>query len=206
MDNIIVFSGPSGSGKTTLAKKVSERLNIPFIETSAGKVLSAEAKDKLKGMCPLWSGEGGHSQVIQLSAIYPDFGYAFQEAILNARGTLLFTNSQVILDRGPVDNLTYFLLQVGPFITNSSVLENFIEKCKRIQRQVTHLIRVPSLFPEIEDNNSRIASTHFQRLSSAVFDYTYKNYLEDSTSNVLTIGTTILEERVSQVVKFIEST
>jgi len=184
----VACCGPSGSGKTTLCNLLSEQLHLRFIPSSVGLIFTDQQKEHLaefgyKNM--------GHQNVINLSNANPEFGKTFQQYALEARANILsYGADQMILDRSPVDNLTYASLQCGHNFTEKE-FEKFFEEALEAFENLTHLIYVKSVCPDIEVNNSRVANLYYQRMVDRVFEY-YLTELQGTTEcgpKVLVIDT-----------------
>jgi energy-coupling factor transporter ATP-binding protein EcfA2 len=169
----IALTGPSGSGKTTLAKHISEVMGYPFISTSAGDILTIEDKSILKEKY-LYEGKG-HENVISLSSRIPSFGLDFQNMVANARGSIILNNDGFIIDRSPIDNLVYFMLQCS-HNQSPKVFEIFREYCRKIIKELDIIIWVRTCSDSVEDNKSRIPNIHFQRMVDSLFKYAIEEH------------------------------
>ncbi len=107
----LAFSGPSGLGKTTLCKFVTETMDVPWISVSAGDLFTEGDKGGLEEKFG-YKGQG-YKAVINLSAINPEFGAAFQKTLLKRRAELIRTTPNFVIDRSPIDNVVYMLSQNG---------------------------------------------------------------------------------------------
>jgi len=175
----IAFSGPSGLGKSTLCKYVSEEFQIPWLSTSAGDILSKKDKDKLKETYG-YSGSG-HKNVINLSSVSPSFGLDFQWAVLEARKEQINKNSNLVIDRCPIDNVAYMLAQNSHNGISENLIESFIRKAQDtfMNLDVVFQIRYSPDIPFIEDNSSRVANRYFQQYMSDVFVGVYARYFSN---------------------------
>lgn len=171
----IAFSGPSGLGKTTLCKDVSKGLEIPHLSTSAGDILSGQAKESLE--IDFGYKGSGHRDVINLSSREPGFGWAFQKAILSARASQILNAEKFVIDRCPIDNVAYLLSQVGHNLSEREI-QTFIGSAQKVYSRLSHviLIKYSTDIPAIEDNQSRIANRYFQQYISDVFMGVYTRY------------------------------
>ncbi len=171
----IAFSGPSGLGKTTLCKEVSKGLMIPHLSTSAGDILSLETKEGLE--LDFGYTGSGHRDVINLSSQDPEFGWAFQKAILDARVGQIQNADTFVIDRCPIDNVAYLLSQVGHNLSEEKI-GTFIEHAQKAYSELSHviLIKYSPDIPQIEDNHSRIPNRYFQKYISDVFMGVYIRY------------------------------
>lgn len=175
----IAFSGPSGLGKTTLCKYVQQEFGTPWLSTSAGDILSPEVKDHFK---VLFQYKGsGHRDVINLSSQYPSFGAQFQQFLLEARGLQIKDNETFIIDRCPIDNVSYMLSQNSHNMDEDKV-RSFISKAQEIYRELDIVIQIrfSSEIPSIEDNGSRVSNRFYQQYMSDVFTGVFSRYFAPS--------------------------
>lgn len=162
----IGFSGPSGSGKTTLAKWLSQETGIPFIENSAGLIISEEKREELRQKYGY--DQKGHAEVIRLSNAIPKFGVEFQKALLQQRVELL-TNlknegKSFIVDRTMIDNVAYFLMQCGPHVSSQETQEYIKQAELAFNELFTHIFLVKPNENWTEDNGSRVSNNYWQNL------------------------------------------
>jgi hypothetical protein len=202
----IAFSGPSGMGKSTLCKFVRDSMNVPWLSTSAGDILTSSDKVYLRDKFN-YKGEG-HRKVINLSSENIGFGLEFQELLLKRRGEQILTNDSLVIDRCPIDNVAYFLSQNSHNLPEDLV-SGFIKEAQRIYQALDFVIQIrysPDI-PFIEDNGSRVANRFFQIYSSDVFSGVYSRYFANlphaNTPRVLTIDFWDLEIRKQLVKEFI---
>lgn len=171
----IACVGPSGSGKTTMASYLEEKLHMKFIRNSAGIIIPKAKQTEFKEKYG-WT-KSGHQDVIRLGHINPMFGLEYQKAILEARAEIIRTTPSFILDRSPIDNVTYFLLQASMYQPIQQC-EEFINYARSTAQELTHLFAFHTMDYEVEDNQSRVSNVYFQRAIDAVFDDTLKRYFE----------------------------
>lgn len=201
----IAFSGPSGLGKSTLCKFVSEEMDVPWISTSAGHILTDEDKAFFKKSFG-YSGEG-HKNVINMSSVNPEFGGAFQKTILTRRGKQIVDNPRFVIDRSPIDNVAYFISQNSHNISEG-VASAFIEEAQSFYSELDYVIqlRYSNDIPFIEDNGSRVPNKYFQIYSSDVFAGVYARYfanLVGKRPRVMTLDFWDLSSRKAVVKEFI---
>lgn len=173
----VAFSGSSGSGKTTLVNYVAKEFNLRHISGSSGDLLNDADKEYLSTFHG-YSGGYGHLGVIQKSSIDVNYGVDNQTLIMRRRAELIANNDNFVTDRSPLDNLTYFISQVGfhPSV-NDYVISQFAHDCLISFYGLTHLIFVRAVQPDsVENNGSRIHNKWYQRSSDAQFDYWLRNY------------------------------
>lgn len=200
------LSGPSGTGKSTLARNIAKTFNLKYVESSAGLTISPEDRERLMARYG-WTGSG-HKEVIRLSQMKPDFGYAFQTAILSNRIKLIEKESCVVFDRSPLDNLTYFMLQCSSNVPDFMV-DEFIVRCRAAMDKVTHLIIIEtpdmSTGYTVEDNNSRISNYYYQAMVNQIFLHNLNRYLLQTKSNykTLTINSWDFKVRTQMLLDFI---
>ncbi len=164
----VAFTGSSGSGKTTLVKYVNAEYPLPWLNGSSGELLDEIDQATLKQRFGFEGGKG-HAHVIKASHANPEFGYVHQNMVLNARGKLIESDQDFVTDRSPLDNWVYFLLQAGVY-QNFNVSHDFMGKAIFYFSKLTHVIYVPAMLVEVEDNNSRIANYYYQRAVDAIFN------------------------------------
>lgn len=203
----IGFTGPSGSGKTTLANYIASIVpGLSFIPGSAGIALRPEDKEMLEKVYG-YKGEG-HKAVINKSNLNPDFGLAFQTALLNQRTFTLGTNDDFITDRTQLDNTSYFLMQCS-HNQDEHTCQTFITTARNaIVNSLTHLILIRPSDGWTEDNGSRVANNYYQHMTYSVFMGVYERYfkqfLADHNVKVLILDFWDLEQRKDAVEKFIQ--
>jgi len=164
----VACCGPSGSGKTTLCQGLQKELGLRFIPSSVGLIFGESQKKKL---AEFGYENKGHQNVINMSNANPEFGKLFQEYALEARNSLISNGAdQLIVDRSPVDNVTYASLQCLHNWTEEE-FEKFYGFALDSLCHLTHIIYVKSVCPDIEVNFSRVANKHYQHMVDQVFEY-----------------------------------
>jgi hypothetical protein len=210
----IAFSGSSGSGKTTLVQFVANELGIPHLSGSAGDLKTEE--DKLILHEEHGYPGGGHSAVIKYSALNPEYGLLNQQMLQRRRHQLILGEHPLlthggsfVTDRSPVDNLVYFLLQVGyhPSVSDE-ITEKHMKDCLAAWNELTHVIYVKAVQPrEVERNHRRVDNKFFQKTVDAAFEFWIKTFfIKESIDGpeVLIIDYWDLEQRKEAVLSFIE--
>lgn len=168
----IAISGTSGVGKTTLAKYISEKYNIPFVTMSTK---------------PLWDKLGitSHEDILKRSAEDKHWALQFQDLILDERERLDKENNTYVTDRGPIDNIVYFLLQCSQYVTELNT-HSYIQRCLELQKNITHQIILP--FTEevvLEQDNKRISNPYYQMTVDSVFSQVYRRYIGKNNKTLL---------------------
>ena len=164
MKKRICITGSSGTGKTKLAKWISEFYHIPYVNTSA----------KL-----IWKKYGikNHKDLLKMVKLDEKFAVEYQHRILNMRTKILMNHDEFVTDRGPLDNIAYYLLECSAFETTRAT-EYFIEKAMILySEQLTHQIILP--FTEdtpLEDDGYRITNIYYQTMVDIMIHYLVKNY------------------------------
>lgn len=203
----IALCGASGSGKTTLAKSLARVFGIPFKENSAGLLLTPEQQEYLVNTYG-WT-KSGHQDVIRLSNINPSFGFDFQNELLITRGKWIANNSPFIIDRSPVDNITYFLLQVSALVSEPHC-DSFIRAAQDAMLPITHLIYIPTMNPNVENNGSRVSNYYYQQMVTAQFRNTINTYFNPNSANCRfyfhAVTTWDWDARLRQAIAFIKAT
>lgn len=199
----IAFSGPSGAGKTTLCKYVEETFGYRHLSTSASDVLSPSNKTILSNMG--WE-KKGHMSVIEQSIRNPKFALSFQDFLLEDRLKQIKDNKAFVIDRCPIDNLVYRLMQAA-WHDNWYQFKQFYDKAIEGLHQLDLIIfvEISEDVPEIEDNKSRIANWHFQKYVSEQFRWMISSVLTALPSlNIKTLSTWDLDTRKRKVYTYIK--
>lgn len=203
----VAFSGSSGSGKTTLVTFVAEALKLQHISGSAGDV-KQEGDKMIVDEFFKYPG-GGHVGVIRYSALNPEYGIMNQQLLQMRREEIILQNNDFVTDRSPIDNMTYFVNQVGyhPQVTDA-FCEKFFENCVRAYEGLTHLIYVKAVQPKsqgVEVNGSRVANRFYQQSVDAQFQLWLDKIQKASVDGpeVLVIDFWDLEERKEKVLEFL---
>lgn len=210
----VAFSGSSGSGKTTLVTFIKDQLGIPHLSGSAGDLKTED--DKLILHEEHGYPGGGHSAVIKYSALNSEYGILNQKMLQERRHQLITGKHPMhkhegsfVTDRSPVDNLVYYLLQVGyhPSVTDE-MTEEHMQKCLDAWNELTHVIYVKAVQPkEVERNHRRVDNKYFQKSVDAVFEYWINTYfMKESIDGpeVMIIDYWDLELRKERVLEFLE--
>jgi hypothetical protein len=199
----IAMFGPSGGGKTTLTKIIPTLVPVTYIPGSVyTHLLSYNQKEELASKYGYIG--TGHQAVINLSSINPAFGGDFQKFALMQRRKLIENNNNFVTDRSPIDNLTYFHLQCSHNQTEKAT-EDFIRYTQELYQELTHAIFVRTVNPQgIEDNDSRVANIHYQRMVDSVFEFLFKRYFQDLPVKTLVLDTWDLQGRVKKLSSFLQ--
>lgn len=196
-------TGTSGSGKTTLSKIIAGLTGIEFIPSSVGLIMNEEQKAILRSRFNY--DNIGHKNVINLSSSDPLFGKTFQMIALSNRSDLIEKKASFIMDRSPIDNVTYMLTQCSHNMSEMEI-ESFIRLAQRAYVKLDGVIYIKPCQPggKIEDNQSRVANKYYQSMVDSVFQMVYDTYF--SKLQVLThiIDFWGLEEREFEALRFIE--
>jgi CRISPR/Cas system endoribonuclease Cas6 (RAMP superfamily) len=147
----------------------------------------------------------GHKDVINRSSRDPEFGKAFQNAVLDARSNQILNSSKFVVDHCPIDNVAYLLSQVGHNLTEEEI-GVFIEKAQETYATLSHviIIKYSSDIPAIEDNQSHIANRYFQQYISDVFMGVYNRYFASIIGpRVIVLDFWNLAERESTLQSFL---
>jgi len=201
----VAFTGSSGSGKTTLVTFVAEQLGLTHISGSAGDLKKEGDKMLIDDLLD-YPG-GGHVGVIRYSALNPEYGIMNQKLLQIRRAEVIMQNDNFVTDRSPIDNLTYFINQVGfhPMVTDQMV-EEFTRECLAAWEELDYVIYVKAVQPnEVERNFSRVANKYYQRAIDAQFEYWLRNVFMKSLAGpeVLIIDYWDLQKRKEQVFEFL---
>lgn len=201
----VAFSGASGSGKTTLVTFVKETLGLNHISGSAGDLKEEDQKAYLRDV--MGYPGGGHIGVIKYSALHPQYGLENQRMLLEQRTRLIRDNQGFVTDRSPIDNAVYFTSQCG-YAQNDKVTERFLQSCLDAFEELTHLIYVKAVQPDvIENNGSRIDNIYYQKaLIDPSFEWYLMNYFMKKSvagPEVLIIDFWDLQQRKEVVTEFL---
>lgn len=197
----IAMFGPSGGGKTTLTKIIPTLVPVEYIPGSVyTHLLDFEQKERLKNKYGYIG--TGHRAVINLSSINPEFGGDFQLYAAMQRRKLIEENDDFVTDRSPIDNLTYFHLQCSHNQTEEATTD-FIRYCQEVFKGLTHAVYVKTTNPNgIEDNDSRVANIHYQRMVDSVFEFLFKTYFLPLGVPCLVIDSWDLNGRIDSLKDF----
>lgn len=175
----ILLSGVSGIGKTTLAKALAEKYHIPFIIGSS-KVLWRKLNIT------------SHKELIQKCESDVIFALDFQYRLLEYRKQQMGMYENFVSDRGPLDNLVYFLLQISHKVSQAETVD-YITACKELL--TGDLLNVYMDFDEsilkqmgeIENDGARITNTYYQLMVASVFDLVIGRSLITEKTACLTV-------------------
>lgn len=201
----IAFTGSSGSGKTTMVKFVADQFNLEHISGSAGDVLSNGDKAYLRQTYG-YDGGKGHLGVITESAKNPAYGLANQWLLQRRRAEIIKMNDNFVTDRSPIDNLTYFISQVGYHNgVDDREVEKFISACQDAWTYLTHVIYIKAVQPgAVENNGSRIANRYYQRAIDAQFQFWLDEVFRRTKGpKVLTIDFWDINQRKELITNFL---
>lgn len=161
----ILISGVSGAGKTTIAHWISKEYKIPFVVGST-KVFWKEYGIK------------NHQDLIKRTIADIDFGLEFQYKCLSYRIEEFSKHQDCVSDRGIIDNILYFLLQVAPF-TSSSVTADYIGLANKFLNDYPFSINLfLGMPPVIHNDNMRITNKYYQESCDVLFDYIIKTHID----------------------------
>ena len=179
----IAIAGPSGTGKTTIAENIIDELGLKHITSAQTRVVPKEVSTMWQDVFG-YSGDIGHQKLINLQNAQPYFGKSWQWEMLLARGKVIRENNNFIMDRSPIDSLTYMLNQVGHNVDKNYV-SKFVDEVRQQLKELTHVIFIPYNNPDwVEENGSRISQVHFQKLMSSSFEHVIDEYLIKIKQNV----------------------
>ena len=191
MNNRIFICGPSGVGKTTLANRISKVLDIPFISTS-GKAL--------------WKTYNilSHKHLIEKTLDDPlGFGFDYQMELLLLRKERLKNLESFVTDRSPIDNLVYFISQLGSFV-NEDDMKKYMSLCEEALTIYNKGIFIPfdkSII--LEDDGARITNRYYQQYINGIFNLVIyeENYLSVCKSCIVKIDEWNLNRRLEKVIE-----
>lgn len=203
----VAFTGTSGSGKTTLVKYLHKEYPLPWLNGSSGELLSKDDQLMLEVKHDYVGGKG-HAHVIRQSHLSPAFGLDHQNMVLNRRGELIESNQDFVTDRSPLDNWVYFLLQAGLY-QNMNICHDFMSKAIHYFSKLTHVIYVPAMLVDVEDNNSRVANYYYQRGVDSIFNsywqaFTHHAKIANPSLKLMKIVDLDLKTRQEKVMDFVK--
>lgn len=179
----IALAGPSGTGKTTLTRFIESNFKLTFQSNSAQHLFTGDDRTVLQKLGYMGT---GHKEVVELSMKNEKFAGEFQRRLLWRRGDFIENNDNFIIDRSPLDNLAYFMYQ-SSFQATEEFIEEFVKSVNRYIAGLDLIIFIPTTNPgTIENNHSRVANYHFQRMISSMFyhcihEFSLKDYCRIET-------------------------
>jgi len=202
----IAFTGTSGSGKTTLVKFIEEELKLKHLNGSSGELLTEKDVEEFEERFS-YKGGKGHAHVIRESHMNPEFGLKYQLRVLERRTQLIEEHMDFVTDRSPLDNFVYFMLQSGLYQSNI-ICQNFMELSMKAMSELTHIIYVPAMIQDVEDNNSRVANYLYQRAVDAIFNtywqpFSHHAKVANPRLKLMKLTVLNLAERKAQVKEFL---
>jgi len=189
MKRRIFICGPSSAGKTTLAKYIAKEFNVPYIFTDGAALRSK-------------FGYNNHLDIIRASFSFPTEGFEYQSELFKERKSLIVDNNEFVMDRSPIDNIVYFLLQCSP-VMPQDVCKAFIDDCKALLSEATHIIVLKSA-SSVENDNVRIVNNYYQGLTDGVFYHVINNIVGITYYNSLLYPTWNWKDRINEVNKFLK--
>lgn len=208
MNYKIAFTGSSGSGKTTLVNYVVENNpDIKHLSSSAGDLLTSLDKICIKCITG-YQGDGHKDTIVECAKDYK-YGMLVQNLIRIRRDAIISNFRDFVTDRSPVDNLTYFINQVGfhPEV-NDEIITSFYKECHYTLSKLTHLVYIKAVQPhQVENNGSRIHNWYYQKAIDAQFDYWLKYLMGNGEGmpKVLVIDYWDLDKRKEAIDNFLRN-
>ena len=185
----ILLSGVSGIGKTTMAQILSEKYKIPFIIGSSKVLWRKYHIDS-------------HRMLIDRCNSSNQFALDFQYELLEYRKNEMAKNDRFVTDRGPLDNLVYFLLQLSHNVSQFETAK-YIEAC--IDSLPEHALQIYFKFDPVilksmnhlENDGARITNNYYQMMVAAVFNMVlHQDYLK---SRVYEIDMWDMQQRITTI-------
>lgn len=198
MTRKICISGPSGTGKTTLAMWMAKHYNIAYLDGSGKKIWG----DRAIGTDDITN----HQDIITKSYIDPIWGLKYQENLLDYRATLMNSCDNWVMDRGPLDNMVYFLLQVSPMVGEKTSMGILNEALVLYGEQTHQIITILSPDIPLTRDGKRVPNRFYQMTTDAVYERVFKNQLRH-IKNVKSLGIFIwnLDKRKQQIMTFMSN-
>lgn len=175
----ILLSGVSGIGKTTLAKAIAKEYHIPFIVGSS-KVLWRKLNIS------------SHKELIARCENDVIFALDFQYRLLEYRKQEMLKYDRYVSDRGPLDNVVYFLLQISHKVSQAETVD-YLTACKEILTpDITQVYMdfdqsILKKMGEIENDGARITNSYYQLMVASIFDMVIGNSLLSNKTACLTV-------------------
>jgi adenylate kinase family enzyme len=187
--NKICISGASGTGKTTLATYIAENYQLPYLNASSSR---------------LWSNYGykNHEDVHRDVYQHEDIALRLQNDILNSRNSLFSCKKYFVTDRGPIDQLAYFLNYFQ--ISNPMKKVMFINLVRKQLRYFDAFIFIRFSNTVIEDNGLRILDPYYQLIIDSIMAMIIEKNLLDIKVDIITIPEWDWDTRTKLVDKFIK--
>jgi nicotinamide riboside kinase len=182
----ICIIGPSGTGKTSIAEYISSRYMIEYI-TGSSRELSKQFNIN------------SHQDIIRFCANQPDSALSMYMQIYNHRSDILEDSGLHVTDRGIIDLMVYFTLQLAPFLTITEV-DQFMKLCKEeLNYDDIIFIFTPYTFKHgiDDDGGRRIVNQEYQAALSNTFDIFIKRYLPNA--NIITLYDWNWDSRVKKI-------
>lgn len=195
----ICMAGPSGTGKTTLATKLAEYYGLNFISGSGLKMLNTTDKSDEKSQRIK-----SHRELINESSRDPYWGWEMQTKILKVRTAIIEKQDHFIIDRSPLDNFTYSMIECAHNIPEEDC-KSFLKKCQDTlisNYDMMILVRFNNPDGSIEENGSRITNPFFQEKADQLFLHYYHKYFNDLVPTLI-IDYWDLDGRVKNSINFI---
>lgn len=193
----LAFCGPSGSGKTTLALWVQQEFNIPYIKVDNQEIINSY-------------GAANHEEMIRKSHIDPMVGINYQSDLLHRRVELMrkakYYTKNFVMDRSPVDNIVYFILQCSAY-TTQDMSNQYRDEAQVAMGHLTHIVYLPFTSETVLENNGiRVNNPLYQMATDMVFDGVINKIFDQSIYDktpLLTIPFWDLEARKNAIRKFL---
>ena len=173
----ILLSGVSGIGKTTMAQILSEKYKIPFIIGSSKVLWRKYHIDS-------------HRMLIDRCNSSNQFALDFQYELLEYRKNEMAKNDRFVTDRGPLDNLVYFLLQLSHNVSQFETAK-YIEAC--IDSLPKDVLQIYFTFDPVilksmnhlENDGARITNNYYQLMVASVFNMVlHQDYLKSRIDEI----------------------
>lgn len=174
----VAIAGPSGTGKTTIAEYIASTMELRHITSKETRHVPTEVQKEWANRY-MYFGDIGHRRLINLQNAEPAFGRSWQMEMLIARGKVIRESDNFIMDRSPIDSLTYMLCQNAHNLEqHKDYFDEFVNEVRAQLKELTHVIFMPYNNPDwVEENGSRVASIPFQKLMSSSFEHIIDEYL-----------------------------
>ena len=185
----ILLSGVSGIGKTTMANTLAQKYNIPFIIGSSKVLWKKYHIDS-------------HRMLIDRCNSSNQFALDFQYELLEYRKNEMAKNDRFVTDRGPLDNLVYFLLQLSHNVSQFETVK-YIEAC--IDSLPKDALQIYFKFDPVilksmnhlENDGARITNNYYQMMVATVFNMVlHQDYLK---SRVHEIDMWDMQQRITTI-------
>lgn len=189
----ILLSGISGIGKTTMANILAQKYNLPFIIGSSKVLWKKYHIDS-------------HRMLIDRCNSSNQFALDFQYELLEYRKNEMAKYDRFVTDRGPLDNLVYFLLQLSHNVSQfqtAKYIEACIDSLPKDSLQIYFKFdpMVLKSMDHLENDGARIINNYYQMMVASVFNMVLQQeYLK---STIYEVDMWDMQQRITTIEQII---